>query len=158
MFMHYIGLKVAGSALLIPQAFYKLNPPIALLICTGFLNLMVCGLISCRLLYAHKLLGSLMADEKAQSPYIRALTLCIESSCGIYVVTFVGAISTLATSNQDYVTASIMLLPQICVRANACILIRQSVILLSNTDILPDFRYLHHTSLSTGCLKEGSTA
>jgi hypothetical protein len=82
-------------------------------------NILVSAVIAARLLYAERLSAAFRNPDttRADSPYIKALVICVESSGMIAVVALVGVVATI-TLPHEYNQIVPMILPQICVSAN----------------------------------------
>lgn len=81
-------------------------------------NILVSALIAARLVHAEHLSSAFQNPDstRADSPYIKALVICVESSGMIALVALVGVVATV-TLPQEYSQISPMILPQLCVRA-----------------------------------------
>ncbi|KAF5330953.1 hypothetical protein D9619_005410 [Psilocybe cf. subviscida] len=79
-------------------------------------NILVSVLITARLLYAERLSAAFQNPDltRADSPYMKALVICVESSGMIAIVALVGVVATV-TLPHEYSQISPMILPQLCV-------------------------------------------
>ena len=92
--------------------------PVQLLVLslTSIGNILVSAAIAARLVYAERLSAAFRNPEstRADSPYVRALVICVESSGIIAIAALVGAVAT-ETLPQEYNQIVPMILPQLCV-------------------------------------------
>lgn len=86
--------------------------------CAG--NVLVSALISARLLYANNVASTLCIPDSdlGQSPYMKALVICVESSGLIAIVALAGVVATLKLPHE-YSQIIPMILPQLCVSRKA---------------------------------------
>ncbi|KAF5330501.1 hypothetical protein D9619_005409 [Psilocybe cf. subviscida] len=113
-------MKLIGGCIL----YYYTSPshpsvfPVQLLVfsLTAVGNILVSAVIAARLLYAERLSTAFRSPDstRADSPYIRALVICVESSGLIAIVALVGVVATI-TLPHEYNQIIPMIFPQLCV-------------------------------------------